>query len=73
MILGVTDVPPGTKLFLNGEEIRDVYEADPDEGIVRIYKRDSAGEFIRDDSGEDLVRGELRGQVRIEYPDGWVA
>lgn len=73
MIYTVDDVPRGTKAFLDGAEILDVIKADPEKGLVTHFKRDEGGGFIVVDGTDELLQETLRGRVRIEFPEWWVA
>lgn len=52
------------RVFLNGEEVKHVAEADDEAGFVVLFPKDAEGRFIV--RGEELVRERLEGDVRVE-------
>jgi len=67
MILGFGDVPPGTKVAVDGKTIPEVFECDLLEGTVSAYAMDDDGQLIVE--GEELVEVKHKGQITITCPE----
>ena len=52
-------------VFVDGKEVRHVYEYDTTEGWVRHYKVDEKGHLYRDETGEDIAAETLCGVVTV--------
>lgn len=55
-----------------GNELRDVVEANSDEGWLVRFRRDGSGNFIVDEDGQTLATERLDGlELQIEIVAGW--
>jgi hypothetical protein len=53
----------GTRVWLNGRELRDCFYADARRGVVRTFVRGESGLLLH--NGREVLRRELRGRVRV--------
>ena len=61
---GFKNYRPGTKVFLDGVELKDVITADEEDGLAIVVKRNKENQVFLD--GGQIAQEEKRGQVRIE-------
>lgn len=54
----------GTRVWLDGREVRDCFYADVRRGVVRFFVRGTDGQFRH--NGSEVQRQELRGKVRVQ-------
>lgn len=54
----------GARVFLNEVELRDVFTADEEQGIVVVAARDEHGKLMLD--GDCIARKTMTGVVRVE-------
>lgn len=57
------------KIYLDGEELREVITADDEEGIVTVPRYDANGSIVADSCG-NVILDKRRGKVRIDVPTG---
>ena len=66
MKIYASDVPQGTKVYVDGQEVKRVFYVDTSRGLVRRYR-----DGLPLDRWRKRVLSEaLRGRIVIEFPEG---